>query len=393
MRVGLCYESVIPARGGCEHYITDIARRLSRDGHEVHLFACRWDAAALPADTIFHPLPAPGGWRVLRPWRFGRSCVEALAASPVDVSMGFDKTWGQDILYPQGGLHSASREHSLYKHPPGIVRTLARFLRLFDPTTYSFSRLERRLYLGPDQPVIVVNSKMVRGHFQQYLGIGPERVRVLYSSIDPERFAATDRDERRRAERRQWGVDDALPVGLFVAMNYRLKGLAPLLRSLRHIPPETPFRLAVVGNPKYRAYEKMAEKLGVRDRVIFLGFRPNPRDAFFAADFLIHPTFYDPGSLVALEALGCGLPVVTTRYNGNSELLTPGENGLVVDDPHDHEALGRAIAEMADTQKLPGRKASALAAGRRWTFDDHYRELLALLTEVAGRKHGGAGVS
>ena len=48
----------------------------------------------------------------------------------------------------------------------------------------------------------------------------------------------------------------------------------------------------------------------------FLGHRADPKDAYFAADFLVHPTFYDPCSLVALEALACGLPVITTRYNG-----------------------------------------------------------------------------
>ena len=45
------------------------------------------------------------------------------------------------------------------------------------------------------------------------------------------------------------------------------------------------------------------------------------RNAYFAADFLVHPTFYDPCSLVVLEALACGLPVITTRANGASELL------------------------------------------------------------------------
>ncbi|WP_020472950.1 glycosyltransferase family 4 protein [Zavarzinella formosa] len=392
MRVGLCYESVIPARGGCEHYITDLSRKLSRDGHQVHLFACRWDASALPADTVYHQLPSPGGLRFRRPWRFGQSCVEALVSTPVDVSMGFDKTWGQDILYPQGGLHSASREHSLYKHPPGLVRSLARALRIFDATTYSYDHLERQLYLGPDKPVILVNSRMVQRHFQQYRGLGPDRVRVLYSAIDPERFAADDREARRIAERQSWNVADDIPVGLFIAMNYRLKGLSPLLHSLKHIPADVRFRLAVVGNAKYQQYEQLAVKLGVRDRVIFLGFRANPKEAYFASDFLIHPTFYDPGSLVALEALACGLPVVTTRYNGNSELLTPGENGLVIDDPHNHQALGTAIAEMADPVKLPARKQSAFAAGRRWTFDDHYRELLAILQEVADRKRQSAGV-
>ena len=48
MNIAFCYESVLPARGGCETYISDLARRLAADGHEVHLYACRWDEAALP---------------------------------------------------------------------------------------------------------------------------------------------------------------------------------------------------------------------------------------------------------------------------------------------------------------------------------------------------------
>ncbi len=49
MNIAFCYESVLPARGGCETYIADLARRLVADEHEVHLYACRWDADALPA--------------------------------------------------------------------------------------------------------------------------------------------------------------------------------------------------------------------------------------------------------------------------------------------------------------------------------------------------------
>ena len=71
MDIAFCYESVLPARGGAETYIGDLARRLARDGHAVHLYACRWDAASLPASTHFHRLDVPSGPRFLRPWRFG----------------------------------------------------------------------------------------------------------------------------------------------------------------------------------------------------------------------------------------------------------------------------------------------------------------------------------
>jgi UDP-glucose:(heptosyl)LPS alpha-1,3-glucosyltransferase len=173
---------------------------------------------------------------------------------------------------------------------------------------------------------------------------------------------------------------------LFVAMNYRLKGLAPLLHAVARVPRGKPFRLAVVGHPKDGRYRRLADRLGVADRVRFLGFRADPKDAYFAADFLAHPTFYDPCSLVALEALACGLPVVTTRYNGAAELLSPPVDGVVVADPHDAAELGAALAAMLDPGHRAAAQQAARQAGNRWTFENHYRALLDVFAEVRRTK-------
>lgn len=387
MEIGLCYESVLPARGGCEHYISDLARRLARDGHGVHLFASRWDADALPSSTHYHKIPLPKGPRFLKPWRFASTCIKALRANPVDVSMGFDKTWGQDILYPQGGLHSASRVQNLIKHPPGLDRFLARLVRAADLSSYSFSRLERRQYLTSPRPQVLAISQMVAGHFRTFLGLEESSVRVLHASIDPERFVAMDRLASSARERLSWQATADDVIGLFVGMNYRLKGLARLLKAMTLVPRDSRFRLMIVGNAKYARYELLAKQLGISDRVKFLGFRADPRDAYLAADLLVHPTFYDPCSLVALEALACGLPVLTTRYNGASELLPPGSP--IVQDPHDAQELAGSIAEMCDPARLPARKLEAVEAGQRWTFEDHYRQLLSVFQEVLDRKRRG----
>src|SRR5947209_16346102 len=126
MKIAFCYENVLPARGGCGTYICDLSRRLAADGHEVHLYASRWDANALPSALRYHALLAPRGPRFVRPWRFAATCLRALADGNHQVSVGFDKTYGQDVLYPQGGLHVASSEHNIRKHPSSLVRRLAR---------------------------------------------------------------------------------------------------------------------------------------------------------------------------------------------------------------------------------------------------------------------------
>ncbi len=386
MDIAFCYESVLPARGGCETYIADLARRLTADGHGVHLYACRWDEEALPAEMNYHRLIVSPGPRFLRPWRFAAACERALRDSDHQVTIGFDKTWGQDILYPQGGLHAASAEHNIRKHPGKIARGLARLAKSVDLAHWSYSMLERRQYLSAHRPLIVVNSQMVARHFQQHYGIGSGDMRIIRSAVDPGRFAEHDRPKRRLEWRQTWGIQPDETVGLFVAMNYRLKGLEPLLHAVRLMPSQRPFRLLVAGNPNTARYERLARRLEIGHRVHFLGPRRDIENCYFAADFLVHPTFYDPCSLVVLEALACGLPVITTRYNGASELLSPPRDGFVTDDPHNHEHLAWCMSQFLD----PIRRATCAQAARRtatqWTFDLHYRQLLQVFTEAAARK-------
>lgn len=387
MNIAFCYPTVLPARGGCETYIADLARRLVADGHELHLYACEHDATALPAQLHVHDLPRPRGPRFLRPWRFGAACAKAMRAGQHDVSVGFDKTWGQDILYPQGGLHAASAEHNLRKAAHPLARTVARGVKAVDLAHWSFSALERRQYLVGRRPLIVVNSEMVRRHFFQHYGIPPDALRVVRSAIDPARFAEYDRPRRRLEWRQRWGITPDETVALFVAMNYRLKGLDPLLRAVQRLPAGPPFRLLVVGNPDTARYERQAVALGIRERVCFAGHAGEPRNCYFAADFLVHPTFYDPCSLVVLEALACGLPVITSRFNGASELLHVPEEGFVLDDPHDAERLAGYMTLLLEPRVRALCSQAARRTGRQWTFEHHYQQLTQVFAEVAARKH------
>src|SRR5262249_36383453 len=158
----------------------------------VHLYACRWDAAALPQEMQYHKLRVTSGPRFLRPWRFGHACLTELRRNRHDVTVGFDKTWGQDLLYPQGGLHAASADHNLRKPASPCARFLARTAKRIDPAARSFARLERRQYLSADRPIIVVNSEMVRGHFEHYYGIPSDRIHVVHAAVDSKRFHAND---------------------------------------------------------------------------------------------------------------------------------------------------------------------------------------------------------
>jgi len=297
------------------------------------------------------------------------------------------------VLYPQGGLHAASAEHNLRKYAHPWTRGLARIIKAVDLAHWSFTRLERRQYLGAQRPLVVVNSLMVRNHFQHYYGVAADDLHVVRSAIDTNRFPEQDRPKRRLQARVRWDLGMQDTVALFAATNYRLKGLEPLLHAVARLvdrpacqAPRRPFRLVIAGNSSFRPYQRLASRLGIAGRVRFVGHCGDMRDAYFAADFLVHPTFYDPCSLVVLEALACGLPVITTRANGASELLHPLREGYVIDDPHNHDRLAWAMEQLLDHAR---RSAFALAARKTagaWSFEHHYRELLKVFAKAAARR-------
>ncbi|MBI3329048.1 MAG: glycosyltransferase family 4 protein, partial [Nitrospinae bacterium] len=88
---------------------------------------------------------------------------------------------------------------------------------------------------------------------------------------------------------------------------------------------------------------RLAAQVGVADWVRFEGQRPDAERYYAAADLFVLPTLYDPFANACLEAMACGLPVLTSVANGAAELLQDGVNGCVLKDPLSVEALGASL--------------------------------------------------
>jgi glycosyltransferase involved in cell wall biosynthesis len=127
------------------------------------------------------------------------------------------------------------------------------------------------------------------------------------------------------------------------------KGHDVLLRAAAHVP-EAVFVLAGEG-PQRPALEAQAAKLGISERVRFLGFRRDIPELLAASDVFALPSLYEGTSLALLEAMAAGRAIVSSAIGGSDELIDDGASGLLIA-PRDADALVEALHRLLADEGL-----------------------------------------
>jgi UDP-glucose:(heptosyl)LPS alpha-1,3-glucosyltransferase len=394
MHLALNFPRVDPDRGGAETYIVDLCRSLVRLGHHIDLYAASWKQGSLPPEVHCIAVPALGRTRRGQIWSFARNSEAALAGGDYDCTVGFINTYAHDVIIPQGGVHAGSLAANARRFTNPITRGLYLLGKSLNPKNQIYRAIERQQYAPERQARVVAVSDMVRRHIQQYHHVPRALIHVVPNAIDPARVKIGQPAAVRCAFRSRLGLEPSDLVGLFVGHNFALKGLKPLLRALaRRSRGGRPIHLLVCGGGHAAMYKRLAWSLGLAQTVIFLGFHDDIRECYAASDFFVLPTYYDPCSLVVLEALACGLPVITTMQNGAGELITDGKEGYILTSPAAEGELADALDRMTEETRRKAMAIEAARLGGEQTFDRHAEALIGIFQHVAAAKksHGSHG--
>lgn len=368
MRVALVIEHLDPRRGGVEEWTWQFARWLAARRVEVHVVARSFSAEAEAASLARHYVQASPGRLA-----FADAAERIVAQLGPIVVHDTGCGWRADVFQPHGGSRQAAFERNLALLP-GPLRGLKRWSTRWLPRYREFEALAARQYDAREGRLFIALSRMVADDLQRDYGVPSAQLRIVYNGVDTARFTPEHRQTHRDWLRMAWGIRRDEIVALLVAHNFRLKGGPQLVAAVERLRGQgLPLRLVVAGGPLRPS----------RGGVLYLGSVRDPQHLYAGADLYAHPTFYDPCSLVLLEALASGLPVLTTRFNGAGELVAPGVEGHVIDDPGNAAALDAALVDMADPAR---RDAMGLAARRlalRHDWQRNGEELLAIYRELS----------
>ncbi len=381
MKIGFVIEHLDPSRGGAETYVCDLAGQLATEGHEVHVFT-QDVSGTLPEGVSAHEVAVAGVGKGFRMLSFDKQSATMAARFELDVVMAVGKTRYFNVLQPHGGTYMGTlRQDDASRHPSLFERVFA----ALSIKRGIFRLMERRQYRRKSPAVYVALSKMVRRDMMDYYGVPEEKIELVYNGVDTEKFSPGIREVCRGQIRKGLGLVDDDVLLLMIAHNPRLKGLEPLLYAFEMADQKLPdrFHLAVVGRKRPRYYKRLAKRLEIHKRVHFVGASDLPQQYYAAADAYVQPTYYDPCSLVVLEAWAMGLPVVTTRFNGASELMQPDVHGYILDHPEDVDALAEMLVKLGDAErrKTMGQAARELAGEH--TIEKNRQEMMAVFAKAA----------
>jgi UDP-glucose:(heptosyl)LPS alpha-1,3-glucosyltransferase len=325
--------------GGAERYTSALAEHLIDAGHEVHVFAHEWKGKkkrAKDGDIVFHRVPMLEGLSVLEVVSFAVNSRRMLKRERFDIIHSFERTLYQDIYRAGDGCH---REWLIQRKK--IDPWYKRMTQAINPLHLGLLRIEREIFREGNYRAIIAISKRGKEEIVKHYSVPPEKITVIYNAIDTKRFDLKERKTIRSDVRKALGIPQKVPVLLFVGSGFRRKGLPAVIRALRGLDSE--IRLMVIGKDRIGPYRTLAREEGVDKRVIFVGPVVDVENYYSASDLFVFPTIYEPFGNVCLEAMAAGLPVVTSRICGASEVLDEGTNGFIVNDPIDHVEIADKV--------------------------------------------------
>jgi UDP-glucose:(heptosyl)LPS alpha-1,3-glucosyltransferase len=219
---------------------------------------------------------------------------------------------------------------------------------------------------------VIANSQMVKDEIVDLYHYRPDKIDIVRNGVPFEQFQFSA--ELRRKSRTDLDLQPEDIAVLFVGTGWERKGLRFALDAVEACD-NPKVRLLVAGRGDRADYESM--------RAQFLGEVADLLPVYAAADIFILPTVYDPFSNACLEALASGLPVITTRANGFSEIIEDKIHGSIVDLASDVPALRNGLELWSDPTRRSAARSAIFKRASEFDISRSVEKTLAILVQVA----------
>ncbi|MDP2432972.1 MAG: glycosyltransferase family 4 protein [Pseudomonadota bacterium] len=363
--------------GGAERFLERALAALRLDDLEITVIARDWPKGSQSEyqRVLVKPFAIGRAWRDAA---FSRAACRAVTQGQFDLVQSHERLTCCDLFRAGDGVHREWLTQRARRR--GL---LTRALDRLSPFHRRLLSAEQAMFSSPRLRAVICNSRMVRDEIVRYYGVDPHRLHVIPNGVDTQVFHPGLRALHRAALRQKLGIADDHPLFLFVGSGFERKGVDLLLDVWPDL--EQNVHLALVGHDRrVDRYRRRAESLGLAERVHFAGPQQDVGPWYGAADAFVLPTLYDPLPNAALEALSCGLPLLTSGKSGAAELIEDGINGDVRD-ALDRNGWREILRAWSDQGRCAAAGGHARQAVESLTLDAMQDRFQTLYTQLLSR--------
>jgi UDP-glucose:(heptosyl)LPS alpha-1,3-glucosyltransferase len=378
-KVAIIIERADITLGGAERSVSELRGALSAIGYTVDILAAK---GRTNAKNIYILCKETPGKRV-NYFVFEKAIRQHLYQNKYDIIHSVLPFDFADVYQPRGGTYAETIIRNASSYQNKFIEYYKRLTAVTNSRRTTLLRAERRLSQAPDGPVIAALSKYVEKQFKQHYNTDAQRIVVIPNGVKTDKHIRTAQANALRSQillKLRLKEADNPVLFLFVANNFRLKGLLPLIQAMQISARKNTGRkayLIVAGNNKTKKYNRLINS-SMEKNTVFLGPLSHIQNAFSIIDVAVLPTFYDPSSRFILEALAADKPVITTKFNGAIDMFVNNRHGKVIDSPRDLQALAEAIIYFTNTNNI--QKAS------KAIIEDNLKEEISI-SRVAKQMH------
>src|SRR3989338_2230037 len=336
--------------GGMNVYVLELSKALAKQGHSIDIFTRQIDSKSKPVKIANNVrlIPIPAGPYV-------HVSKHKLHLYVKDFVQGIRKFMRSDNVYYDiihchyylSGLAGLSMKKSLSSapllmtfHTLGMMKNLVARHSLEKETQY---RIEAETHLSKRANHIIALSDKDRDYIQYLYDVPKNKISVISPGVDTKIFRPINKMTAKQAI----GADFHHKLILFVGRIEPLKGIDSLFYALKILFVQNPklkkkVCLWIVGgditqqkslwSEELKKLEKLRYLLGLQTQVVFVGQKPQNKLPFYynASEMLVMPSHYETFGIVALEALSCGIPVISTHVSGISRLAEDSKDLYII---------------------------------------------------------------
>jgi UDP-glucose:(heptosyl)LPS alpha-1,3-glucosyltransferase len=325
-----------------------IANDCAKLGHMVTIYTGQWRGEEPQSNVKLKILPSKGILNHQRHQSLINAMQAALKLAPVDYVVGFNRMKGLDAYYAADPCFIARA----YQEKSWFYRLSARFRFFRDCESAVFSK--------KSNCQIMLLTARDQAEFQRWYQTPELRLHVLPPNIPVDKFKNKDQATARTNLIKQFGLPQQAHIILTVGSAYLRKGVDRVIIALANLPEaikQNTWLIAVGEYESSSTFIKDAKNLGVADRCILAGGRPDIADLMLGADLLAHPARSELAGLVIIEAMTAGLPVLLTAVCGYANHVQNAGAGIVLNVPFDQTQCNLALQAILTTDNSPWRKA------------------------------------